>query len=220
MNNIEQKYFNNLIKIAKENNALLISKKWNGATKYHQFLISGKIVKIKPTYIKQHGWPENMEQYIKFHYSSLKSDDEHLLELDNCAKKRGGRLLSKKWEGLYFEYEFIDIMGDIFKKNGGSIKAGHWKKEGLIAEECCRQAMQYIFNKTFKSTRKILTSKIVNRTRPLELDGYNEELKIAFEYQGHQSHWDQNNKNYHKILIIDNIKIDVCEEPSFLWQGF
>lgn len=56
-------------------------------------------------------------------------------------------------------------------------------------EKLCREILEHHFKRPFKSTRslKFLTNPETGRI--LELDGYNDELKIAFEYNGRQ-HYD------------------------------
>ena len=50
-------------------------------------------------------------------------------------------------------------------------------KTGIgISEKICRKYFEYLFNKPFNRIRPSWLSE-------LELDGYNEELNIAFEYQ-------------------------------------
>ena len=74
--------------------------------------------------------------------------------------------------------------------------------------------MEHLFGGKFFSTQRILTAKILNRKRPLELDGYCEQLKIAFEYQGRQH--DSNDTQFGGDHLAqserDKFKIDLCRE--------
>lgn len=212
MNKLQEKYFSRLKEIAQNNNAKLITTEWLGATTYHEFLLGKEIIKLLPMYLKKYGWPKDIKKHINHQSGKLKNGKEHLIDLKIYAESRGGKLISTIWNGCEDQYEFSDIMGNKFKQTGSSIKSGNWKKEGSIAEECCRQAMSYIFNCEFNTTKKILTAKILNRKMPLELDGYNENLKIAFEYQGHPSHWNPKYKNYEKRIVTDKIKVEVCRD--------
>jgi hypothetical protein len=69
-------------------------------------------------------------------------------------------------------------------------------------EEKCRDIFQHIFGVEFKSVRpKWLRNPVTGKN--LELDGYNEELKLAFEYDGRQhSRYD---KHFHKNGINEFI---------------
>lgn len=105
-------------------------------------------------------------------------------------------------------------------------------------EECCRMILEMIYAVPFPNIRpNFLESPKTNRN--LELDGYNDDLGVAFEYHGPQhysfpnafhrtqeEHFEQKCRdNYKKrrcqevgiYLIIIPYHIDSTELPSFIW---
>lgn len=89
----------------------------------------------------------------------------------------------------------------------------------LKSESLCRSIFEELLGIDFLKKRpKWLTW----RDRPLELDGYNEEAKIAFEYQGEQHekyipHFHRNGPNDFELqLEKDKFKIRRCKEQGVL----
>jgi hypothetical protein len=85
-----------------------------------------------------------------------------------------------------------------------------------VNEEECREIFERIFNEKFP---KIRHEKIINpkTNRRLELDGYNEKLKLAFEYQGEQHYkktgkYNKTNKALEYQQFKDEIKRSKCKE--------
>lgn len=76
-------------------------------------------------------------------------------------------------------------------------KKPHKNSVTPVKEEICRNIFEKIYNKPFPTKRPSFL-KNPDTGRNLELDGYNEELKIAFEYNG-QQHYDFPN-TFHKTL--------------------
>lgn len=81
-----------------------------------------------------------------------------------------------------------------------------------LNENRCKFILETIFNKLFDKTRKIIDN-------GLELDMYNEELKLALEYNGIQ-HYQEHKKHFHKNggfieqLQRDEYKIKFCKENN------
>jgi hypothetical protein len=92
------------------------------------------------------------------------------------------------------------------------------KKRGLKNEELCRSIFESIFNKPFPSIRPNFLKNPLTK-KNLELDGYNEELKLAFEYNGIQ-HYKFNEKFHRseKDLIDqqrrDKLKQELCDKNN------
>ena len=85
----------------------------------------------------------------------------------------------------------------------------------MIGEEITRVIFEHIFDKPFKTVRPkwLIGLKGV----PLELDGYNEELKLAFEYQGIQHYkrvprFHKTSEEYNHRRNNDQRKREVCKE--------
>lgn len=89
-------------------------------------------------------------------------------------------------------------------------------KRGLVAEPICQQAMEHLFQCKFNKRKDILTPSVTGRERYLELDGYCEELNIAFEYQGHPSHWKTTHINYEKVSEKDKQKRIFCNKLGII----
>jgi hypothetical protein len=198
--------------IGLKNNAILLTNEWSKASgKYIFQLGDGRKFSITATRINKVGWPKDIDKFINLQQGQFRTAEDSLKELSKIAKERGGELKSTSWHGNKHKYTFTTIVGEEFEMSASSIKRGGWKKgDGLISEPCCRQALEHLFSEKFPSTEKVLTKEIINRDRPLELDGYCDKLKIAFEYQGHSSHWDSNHPNYSHKTFLDQLKKNTC----------
>ena len=86
-------------------------------------------------------------------------------------------------------------------------------------EEECRTIIQNIYNKLFPKGRH---SFLINPETgyKLELDGYNEELKIAFEYQGLQHYEAVEYFGGEESMLAqqkrDNLKKELCEKNNII----
>ena len=82
----------------------------------------------------------------------------------------------------------------------------------------CKRSLEEMFKKEFKKVRpKFL--KNPNTNRCLELDCYNEDLKLAIEYQGEQ-HYNWPNRtcqtfnDFRRQLWRDDFKVETCENNN------
>lgn len=100
-----------------------------------------------------------------------------------------------------------------------NIRNGRWCPHCVesIGESLTRQVLEHIFEAPFKKGRHAWLAS-PETGRPMELDGFNEYLKIAFEYQG-PHHYDPANsyiKNredvFSKIIAHDVEKTRICRE--------
>lgn len=83
-------------------------------------------------------------------------------------------------------------------------------------ERITRRVFETLFGKPFKRVRPDFLFNPETK-RNLELDGYNEELKIAFEYNGPQHYHYPNafvktEQEFHKLLRRDRFKLERCNE--------
>ena len=91
-------------------------------------------------------------------------------------------------------------------------------KKGKVCskgEKLCRKAIEEIYNKPFPTCRPDFL-KNPETKRNLELDCYNEELKIAVEYNGIQHYkWpnftNQKVEDFVKQIRRDKFKVDMCD---------
>jgi len=84
----------------------------------------------------------------------------------------------------------------------------------LIHENKCREILERIFSKPFPKCKPHWLLGL--HGRPLELDGYNAELRICFEFQGKQHYevsrkWKVNKYKLRQIKIRDALKVKICK---------
>lgn len=97
-------------------------------------------------------------------------------------------------------------------------KGGHPK----LRQNECKRILEKIYNKPFQSdVHPPFLKNPQNKTGVLELDCYNEELKIALEHQGEQHYiypnrWHKDEAAFEKGLQYDRFKKEVCENND-IW---
>jgi hypothetical protein len=132
------------------------------------------------------------------------------------AKENGGLCLTseEEFKGIKTRMNWKCKNNHIWETTYQTIRQGSWCPECNVnlCERTCKKILEYIFKKDFS---KIRPSWLDN----LELDGYNEELKLAFEYNGAQHY--RFIKYWHKTLDYfelkkehDKKKIELCEKKG------
>jgi hypothetical protein len=133
------------------------------------------------------------------------------------AKKYGFFCLSKKYYNMYTKLKWKCKNGHVWDGRPSHIKQGTgcpycttWK-----CEEICRKYFEYYLNSKFPKKRPkwLRNGKGYN----LELDGYNEKLGIAFEYQGEQHYIKSKIFKLHSLKKIkhhDLIKQQTCKKKK------
>lgn len=146
-----------------------------------------------------------------------KNKENKLLNIKNEAINRGGKLLTKEYTTVTDSYLFECHLKHHFKITGVYFWDGRWCKDcnsSSLGERICREYFNQIFNKKFLSERpEWLISPAGNK---MELDGFNQELKIAFEHQGSQ-HYEKNTLFTQKLSIrkeYDEEKRRICKEKG------
>jgi hypothetical protein len=81
----------------------------------------------------------------------------------------------------------------------------------------CRRVLEKIFRKPFKKIRPDFLHNFVVGTNNLELDCYNDELKLAVEYNGQQHYkyipyFHRTRDAFHNQKYRDNIKAQLCKQ--------
>lgn len=134
-------------------------------------------------------------------------------EIQSYAKSKGGKCLSDIYvnnktklvwecsEGHVWSATFHDVKGD-------NTWCPHCYK--FYSEEKCRYIFESLFLKPFKKNRKVLG-------KGYELDGYNQELNIAFEYNGIQHYqfdtfFYKSKRAFEKRIRDDQEKERLCKE--------
>lgn len=128
------------------------------------------------------------------------------------AKERGGVLLSKSYVNNKEPLEWRCSNSHVFKLNLKNLLNGQWCKQcsSGIGEEYVR----YVFEGIFKDKFPKVKPKWLGG---LELDGYNEKLKLAFEFQGVQHRkyvpvFHQNGlSDFESQIERDNKKRNLCK---------
>lgn len=138
--------------------------------------------------------------------------------LKNHAEQRGGKCLSTKWKGTLSRYEFeCGDCGHVWHTTWGIVKQGSWCPkcgELYIREHWARDVFECLFEAKFPRTTKVTAWLHYGKGRYYILDGYNDSLKIAFEYHGEQHH--KMVKHFGRTLEnqqhVDKAKRDICAD--------
>ena len=137
-------------------------------------------------------------------------------EINQAIQAKGGKFLGQYVNSL-IKLEIICAFGHRFFKSWNKIKAGQWCSNcsKSISERICREYFEQLFGLPFPSIRpKWLIS---NKNRPLELDGYCEELNLAFEHNGSQ-HYKKipqiSIEAFNRIQENDQHKIRILKEKG------
>jgi hypothetical protein len=101
-------------------------------------------------------------------------------------------------------------------KKINSYRIGYGRKKN---ESRCREIFEQIFQKPFPSIRPKFLER--SNKRRLELDGYNEELKIAFEYNGIQHYkmsalFHRSIRDFEQQIQRDIDKREMCKKAGVL----
>ena len=137
-------------------------------------------------------------------------------------KKNNGILLSKKLTSIKSRLKIQCSNGHIFTKNYKSIYKFKLCKKCKIYknENICKTIFESLFNCNFT---KIRPDWLINpkTNRKLELDGYNDLLKIAFEYDGEFHYKKVKSKNYTSKKVLDqqyrdSVKDKICFDNNIL----
>lgn len=206
-----------LRKIAESKGGKLISTKYTKAHDKLEFEDKlGNRFFMSPSNVRNNRWSG-------YESGSVYSNPEyHFNILKKIAESKGGKIISTSYKGLKNKLEFQDRLQNKFWSLPNNIKRGKWSpfESANTSEEKCRQCFQFIFNKKFINTWDILKRK---GKRYLQLDGYNQELNLAFEYQGEQHYnanavrckkLEQKQKIFLKIQENDKIKEKLCKEKN------
>lgn len=149
----------------------------------------------------------------------------HLNILREIAESKGGKLISTEYINGTTKLEFEDRNNKKFKSIPNAIKRGQWSpfEHANLSEEKTRQCMEFIFSDKFPNIWGVIKKTTTNRS--MQFDGYNEKLKIAFEYQGEQHYsWEdcrgkteaEKKQLLKKITENDKEKLKLSKEQNIL----
>jgi hypothetical protein len=138
----------------------------------------------------------------------------HTLEdVRKLVESRGGKLLSTKYKNDMTKVLCQCAENHIWEISPNNMKRGKWCPtcNSGIGERVCRLAFEKIFHKHFNKVRPNWLRN--NLGFVMELDGYNEELKLAFEHQGTQHYSNKTNHRFVKENLAQNDmeKFELCK---------
>jgi hypothetical protein len=135
-------------------------------------------------------------------------------DMQTMAESRGGKCLSKKYTNGKTKLIWECANSHVWEAKYDNIQQGKWCPDCStgLSERICRTYFEQVFNTTFPNTRGLawLRNKHGNY---LELDGYSDSLKLAFEHQGSQ-HYEGD--SYFEKAKYDEIKEYLCDKNNVL----
>lgn len=200
-----------LKEIALQRKGRCLSKEYKGAnSKLSWKCSSGHEWSAVPSSIKSGSWcPECARA------NSGVSQKSSLQEMKVLAKKRGGECSSTVYINSQTKLAWKCHFGHQWTAVPAAIKYGTWCPHCNfnIGEELCRSFFESVFERDFP---KVRPSFLTYKGQRLELDGYCEELGLAFEHQGLQHYkaykFFGGRKNYLKIKERDYVKKQLCRK--------
>ena len=139
-----------------------------------------------------------------------------LEEMKRIAIARGGLCLSDDYKNNSSNLKWkCGYCQNVWSANASNIKMGKWCPsctDGL-AERICRTTFEQLFGKPFPAAWP--TWLINSDGYRMELDGFNQELRLAFEHQGSQhyryvKHYHRNNDSFELQQRRDIEKRELC----------
>lgn len=134
-----------------------------------------------------------------------------LEDIENTAKKHGGKCLSDTYINNRTHLKFICQFGHSFSMAPRKVMLGQWCKycSKNITQEKVRFILQEITQKPWPSTRRVVS--------PYELDMYSEIDKVAFEYNGRQHYhfireYHRDQQGFSDQKNRDVIKSKMCKD--------
>jgi hypothetical protein len=144
-------------------------------------------------------------------------------DVQNLIEKRGGKCFTKP-ENYKNQHQNLKIRcseNHLFKSALTNLKRGDWCpqcSQGKF-ENFSRKFFEEIFQKEFPKERP---NWLVNsRGNQMELDGYNKDLKLAFEAQGEQHyravpHFQQTLEDLEQRINDDLMKLELCKQNDVI----
>ena len=129
-----------------------------------------------------------------------------LADVIKLGESRGGKCLSTEYKNDMSKIIWQCAENHIWEATPNNIKRGKWCPtcNSGIGERVCRLSFEKIFHTHFN---KVRPNWLRNKSGfVLELDGYNEELKLAFEHQGTQHYSLKANHRFVKPNLEQNDK--------------
>lgn len=133
------------------------------------------------------------------------------------AKDRGGKCLSNSYVNIKSNLKWQCAYGHVWEASAEKILSGRWCHycNDSIGERICRAFFEQAFNMSFPKVRPSWLLSVDGHR--MELDGYNADLKIAFEHQGDQHFkltYFHNEKSFNKRKENDERKRFLCKKHN------
>ncbi len=129
------------------------------------------------------------------------------------AKERGLKFISQEYTSIYEHHTWECPDKHQWEANVKNVirnGSGCPYCRVSLSEEKCRFIFEQLTGLPFKRTRKALS-------KCLELDGYSQELNLAFECNGEQHYqqmWYQSQEKFDSLLLRDKNKVDLCRQSD------
>lgn len=196
----------------------LISFNWGSPTKAikelkEEFIDNVDINKLKKTF--------GLKEKEKTKLNDIKIDNSEIqYETDMKQlyyENQNRQEYQQKNNGNYRLISEYQLPNNITSKINYDVGFYNEKRSGSN-EELCREILQGIFKKPFPKVRPDFL-KNYRTGKNMELDGYNEELKLAFEYSGIQhfewpNYTKQTLEDFVQTRIRDEKKLEICDEKG------
>lgn len=147
--------------------------------------------------------------------------ENQLAKLQKIAHKKGGKCLSDNYINNLTPLLWQCAKGHQWKTRSCDIQRGHWcpSCSSRKCERICRRYFEILFEAEFPTVRPFwITNENGNY---LELDGFNPDLRIAFEHNGRQhyqfdSYYNKTETAFFDVQKNDEIKRQACKEHGVL----
>jgi hypothetical protein len=175
-----------------------------------------------------HLWPIKPNNLDSGHWCETCSGKSRwtIGRIREIVEERGGTLLTELPDSAavltYTDRFSVKCQfGHLFETTTSRLPS-HWCGEcgGSLAEEICRAFFEAMFGKRFQRCRPAFLLNPTTGCR-LELDGYCEELSLAFEHQGHHHYQEtllpgskKEGNSLRDVTVRDAIKRDLCKGNS------
>ena len=201
-------------KLAMERNGECLSSTYvNAHTKLKWKCSKGHIFEAEPNNIKYNRWCP-----ICGHKKQGIRARSTIEDMQKLAAERGGECLSETYANAHKKLKWKCSKGHIFEAKPNTVQQGQWCPEcnSFKSERLCRMTLEQLFEKPFPKSRPTW---LINREgNRMELDGYNKELGIAFEYNGEQhlelNHFSPTQEILDKRIRDDWDKADLCHQHN------
>ena len=147
---------------------------------------------------------------------NLRSD---LVKMSELAAKRGGQCLATEYLGDAVKLTWSCASGHAFEASPSNVNQGRWCPtcSTALGERLTRSAFEQLFGYKFPRTWPVWLRS--GRGAPMELDGYCEQLRLAFEHQGelHYTelpHFHRSPGDFQAMLQRDEAKRRLCAENN------